>query len=127
MDAQHQTGFNLIEILITLLLLSIIIAFALPTYQSHIIKAKRMEGKSALLQLAQKLEHFAIENQSYAKATTNKYSDNHFYQLKILKQNDFEFLIAAIPQFDDKNCGSFRLNQLGEKSITGKGNKNQCW
>lgn len=50
-----KNGFTLIELLVTLVIVAILTAIALPSYQSYIMKARRADAKEALasLQLAQ--------------------------------------------------------------------------
>jgi type IV pilus assembly protein PilE len=50
-----QAGFTLIELMIVLVVLAVLLLVALPAYQDSVRKARRADGKSALigLQLAQ--------------------------------------------------------------------------
>ncbi len=50
------TGFTLIELLIVIVVLGILTAVAVPTYQAHTARANRAEAKAALMQAAQLME-----------------------------------------------------------------------
>ena len=56
-------GFSLIEIVVVLALLAILAAFAMPSYQASVRKARRVEGKAFLHTLMMVQErHFASFN-----------------------------------------------------------------
>lgn len=130
-------GFTLFELLIVLLIISILASFAIPLYTAQINKTQRLDGKAAILGLASAMEHYFMENQTYATATINKNgatdvlgnsnSSQHYYELQILAQTKNSFVISAIPTIQDETCGSLQLNQLGERTITGSGTIDECW
>jgi type IV pilus assembly protein PilE len=64
--ARESSGFSLIELLITMVILSILAAIAIPSYQSFVLKSHRTEAKTTLLDLASMEERFF--------STTNTYS-----------------------------------------------------
>lgn len=131
----RHKGFNLIELLVSLAILFIIAAIAIPSYQSHILNSRRVDGKAALFKLAAHLEHYYLLHQTYEGATlddlgSSKYSSEKFYQLQISSQHTQDYSLTAIPinsQAADKTCGSLTLNHLGEKGITGAGQSEACW
>lgn len=133
---QKTKGFNLIELLITLAIISILSALCLPVYSEHIIRARRLEAEINLIKLANALEKYYLLNNTYENATLNQLNfssliaDNQ-YQLQIVSVNSSEFSIKAIPlkkQADeDALCGSILLNSSGNKAITGSGNISECW
>ena len=50
---KSSTGFTLIEVMVAVLVVAILAAVAYPSYQEHLTRSKRAEGKAALLKAAQ--------------------------------------------------------------------------
>lgn len=55
-----KQGFTLLELMIVVAVIGILSAIAFPSYQEHVRRAKRAEGKSALLKAAQLQERIYI-------------------------------------------------------------------
>ncbi|MGC1443605.1 MAG: prepilin-type N-terminal cleavage/methylation domain-containing protein, partial [Burkholderiaceae bacterium] len=53
-------GFTLIELMITLVVIAILAAIALPSYGRYVQKASRAEAKSALLEASQFMQRFYV-------------------------------------------------------------------
>ena len=61
----RQKGFTLIELMIVVVIVSIIAAVAYPSYINSIRKARRVDAKSALMEIAQDLEQYYGRNGTY--------------------------------------------------------------
>ena len=61
-------GFTLIELMITIVIATVLLTIAIPSYQSQIRKSRRTEAKTALLDLAAREERYLSTNSAY---TTN--------------------------------------------------------
>lgn len=147
MKSLKNAGFTLIELLIVLAIAAILVSIAYPSYNQYLEKSRRTDGQSALMDLANRMENYYIEHNSYASATlagnnvdtdvlSNNISAGQWYLLSIIAQDDFSFTLQATPQNAqayDRLCQSLTLNHLGEKGIAegpeGKptGNTNLCW
>jgi type IV pilus assembly protein PilE len=126
-----SSGFSLLELLITLMIIAILVGVALPSYNHIMITAHRVDGKIGLLQLAAQLEK--------GSGPISEYSPEGFYKLVVVEKKSDYFLLAAYPlksQLQDKTCGVLAFNSLGQKGILdGRGNENQdgirygnhCW
>jgi type IV pilus assembly protein PilE len=125
-----EHGFSLFELLIVLVIISILANIAYPIYTHALIKTRRTEAKIALMDLANRIESYYLENNnSYLGASLNKLhikaiTDKKFYQLSLNSTNN-TYLLSATATFSDPACYCFRLNQLGEK--TNAGPSKQCW
>lgn len=125
----NEHGFSLFELLLVLTIISLLSAIAYPIYTHAIIKTRRTEAKLALINLANRMEIYYLENKhSYANATLNKLhfnekTEKNFYKLS-LNSTNYTYTLIATATFPDPECQSFMINELGEKTNTGK---SQCW
>ncbi len=110
--------------------------FAIPTYKEYLLKTNRIEAKTALYDLANRLEnHFHIYN-TYANATiglgqitdvlSSKLSLNNHYVLSIVSASRHGYIIQAnlINSYFDKECVYFSLTDTGMQSAS---NNEKCW
>jgi type IV pilus assembly protein PilE len=66
-----DSGFTLIELMITVAVLSIIVAIAIPTYQNQIRHSRRTDAKTALLDLAVREEKYLSLANTYSATPAN--------------------------------------------------------
>ncbi len=87
-------GFTLIELMITVIIIGIIAAIALPSYQEQVRKTRRTNAQADLLELAAYMERHYGENFSYTAAAlpfneSPKEGDSKYYDLiGSLRHND---------------------------------------
>ncbi len=60
-----QTGFTLIELMVTVAVVAILAAIALPSYQQYIIRANRSAVQQFMLDVANRQEQFMLDARSY--------------------------------------------------------------
>jgi type IV pilus assembly protein PilE len=63
---KSQGGFTLIELMITVVIIGILAAVALPSYSSYIARARRADARTQLLQATQFMQRFYAANDSYS-------------------------------------------------------------
>ena len=147
-------GFTLIELMVTVAIVTILATIAVTSYSSQVQKSRRTEAKSALLDLAGREERLF--------STTNAYSNveaylgyaaggttvmtampfgNGYYTLTAtvpdatqtgLPAGTPTYLLTAAPvagtsQANDTACGSFSVNQLGVQTVSGTATAASCW
>lgn len=73
----RRTGFTLMELMIALVVIGVLSAIAFPSYQEHVRRAKRTEGKTALLKAAQLQERIYITGDPGVANSLATYADNN--------------------------------------------------
>ena len=118
---QKQKAFTLIELMITVAIVGILAAIALPSYQDSVRKSRRADIKVVMLGLANALERRFTETNSYlgVAGTTGTY-----YTVTIAA-TAISYTLTATPTGDQASdaCGTLTLTETGAKTPTTAG----CW
>ena len=123
-----EAGFTLIEMMIVVAVIAVLAAVVLPSYQDSVRKARRTDARGALTTVAQLMERFNTEGNTYVGATlgsgaTDLYKDaseNGYYALALSNLTATTFTITATPagaQASDA-CGTYTLTQAGVRGST---------
>lgn len=119
---EEFSGFTLIELMITVLIIGIIAAVAFPNYMNHVRDSRRAEAKVALQDTAQQLEECFTKYGSYddseCTVPSSFNTEGEFYEVTVTTSAS-SFSLTAKPQDAQKDdgCGSFLLDQTGKRSI----------
>jgi type IV pilus assembly protein PilE len=147
---REAAGFTLIELMVALVIVSILVAIAVPSYTTQTRKSRRTEAKTALLDLASREERFNSTNNAYTSDPAKLgYNGNWpitvgsgYYQLSVCVNNTAAscpatdagtgstFVLTATPinsQAKDTQCAKFRIDNTGLQTITGPVVSTQCW
>ena len=132
---KHALGFTLIELLIALAIIGLITSLSLPSYFSYILKTKRTEAYTTLLNTQLYLERYYVDNSSYPTTLPTDYqtSDNNYYAISLSNPSGTQsYLITATAQntqAKDTDCIYFTLSHTGLKAAyDAKRNANlTCW
>ncbi|HUL91488.1 MAG TPA: type IV pilin protein [Burkholderiales bacterium] len=65
---QRHSGFTLIELMVTIAIVAILAAVAIPNYTDYLRRGKLVEGTSALLAMRTKMELYFQDNRTYVGA-----------------------------------------------------------
>jgi len=143
-----EKGFTLLEIMITVAIISILASIAYPSYVKSVQKGKRSDAKVELLRIAQMQEGFFAQNMSYAPnlaglgLPSNLKSEQEEYSIEVEGLPDScttatpctSFLITATPigsQLQDTDCPKFTLTSTGQKGIGSSSSTadqiRRCW
>ncbi len=148
--ARNAKGFTLIELMTVVVIASILLAIAVPSYTAQTRKSRRTEAKAALLDMASREERFNSTNSSYSSTPSDLgYSGawpvtvgSGYYQITACVGANTAcaadtgkgqaFLLTAQPvgaQANDVQCGSFTLDSTGLQKVTGgySATPSNCW
>ena len=136
-------GFTLVELMVVIVIASILMAIAVPSYKNSIRKSRRTDAKTALLDLAGREERFNSTNGSYsATASQLGYAafptavGSGYYTIAAptvvagTATTVGSFSITATPvvgsdQAKDTACGSFIVTSTGAQTVSGTAT--DCW
>ncbi|MDN2712706.1 type IV pilin protein [Janthinobacterium sp. SUN118] len=147
-------GFSLIELLAVLAIVAMLLTLALPAYHAHVVRAKRVQGQSALLRLMQQQERYYTQNNQYLAFSSASLAPQaqqfqwwsgegpvgsaggSAYEIEAVACPDMSIgqcvLLRALPgtakvdpQFHDTECGVLSLNSMGQRGSSGPAS--QCW
>jgi type IV pilus assembly protein PilE len=65
---RHQRGFTLIELMVTVAIIAILAAVAIPNYSAYVIRGKLVDATSALASFRVQLEQYYQDNRIYGPA-----------------------------------------------------------
>lgn len=121
-----RTGFTLIETMIVVAIIAIIAAIAIPSYQNHIIKSRRTEVLTQLLQGQLAQERLWLMNKTYSTNLANIGLINSTYYTFTTPisatVNTYTLKATAIgSQTKDTNCTTLTLDDKGNKTPAA------CW
>ncbi|HEV3018981.1 MAG TPA: type IV pilin protein [Burkholderiaceae bacterium] len=138
-------GFTLLELLITVVLLGILAAIAIPSYSAYITRGQRAAAKAALMQSAQGLERYYTVNGSYTAGASAviPFAPNDGGQITYALAPTLAsqtYSLTATPcgtagtcpsasTFNDAECGALTLTNTGLKTVSGGTNTDPayCW
>ena len=129
------SGFTLIELMITVAILAIVAAVAIPAYTSYVDRGKRAEARTALLDIAARQERYYSNNRQYADQLSKlrmsgTKSENGYYTLSVTLpsgSNNQDFDATATPSgWTDDKCGNLSIDETGVKTQS-LGDRALCW
>lgn len=128
---KKHLGFTLMELMITVAIVSLLAAVAYPSYLEQVKKSRRADAQSLLMNVAARQQQALLDSRAFADSVsalsiTVTSSVSSFYTISMVVGTGTvpAFTVTATPlgsQTSD-SCGALSVNQLGTKSpATG------CW
>jgi type IV pilus assembly protein PilE len=115
-------GVTLIELIIVLAVMGILMATAVPSYRSYILRVNRTEAIRMLLQASMCQERLNASRGSYDTSLCRPASDQHRYEISYASPDSDgrTYIAMAVPsgaQLADP-CGSLLLDQSGTRRVS---------
>jgi len=141
-------GFSMVELIVTMLIVAILAAVAIPAYSQYVRKSRRTDAKSALMDLASLEERYFSTNNAYSATSTDLgYAafpatvGNGYYtvaaptvvpatQTLAATYSITATVIPGIDQAKDTQCASFTISSAGvQTALTSAAvdNSQTCW
>ena len=139
---KRQTGFNLIELMVTLVIIAILTGIAYPSFMQSVRKGKRSDAHTAMTRVASNLERFFSTNGTYTTDESllglsmdggSAYSDQGHYVVTVVAGASgigSSYVVNATAkagdmQADDTGCTVFSLTSVGVRTPNPADSK--CW
>jgi type IV pilus assembly protein PilE len=146
-----HAGFTLTEVMTVVVIIGLLAAVAFPSYQNHVRKAKRAEGKAALLKAAQYQERnltanntyldsanlavaFGLANGAVIYSAENPGDASGAYRITVDAPTAgcpiascFSLTAAPNGGHTDPDCGNLTLNSAGVRGRSGTAAMSICW
>ncbi len=132
-----QTGFTLLELMITVAIVAILSTIAYASYQDQVIRSRRAAAATCLQERAQFLERYYTTNMTYANApaptacdadVAAHYATPAFSAAPTAKAYTLQIVPTGAQAAKDTKCGTLSINQLGVRGKSGTaGAASDCW
>ncbi|MFK7886839.1 MAG: type IV pilin protein [Gammaproteobacteria bacterium] len=134
----RQQGYTLLELLLTVSIVTIVTSIALPSYQNHVRRSHRSDAMSALMLVANAQEKFYLQNNTYTSTLSDLNitgTRSGFYDLTIPTADVNTFTAQAQiasggAQVGDDLCTTFTIDAtgaLGAASSASADTTTDCW
>ena len=148
----RQAGFTLTELMVVIVIATVLLSVAIPSYLQQVRESRRTEAKTAILDLAGREETFFSTNGSaYTDQaaslgyTTFNPIGSGYYQITVCVPASGgctaglgmpnppaapSYTIVATPlgsQTSDVQCTAFAVDSAGQQYATGTGGSALCW
>ncbi|CAD0336439.1 hypothetical protein CFBP2044_25040 [Xanthomonas hortorum pv. cynarae] len=130
-ECRRCSGFSLMELMIAVVIVGILAAIAMSSYQSSVIRSRRSAAAACLQEGAQTMERYYTINTTYVGASMGTCSADvaNFYTFSSGTPTATGFTLRAAPgtRQNDSACGTLTINQLGVRGASGTAGASQCW
>lgn len=130
-------GFTLIELLVVIAIIALLMSYAIPNYRQYVVKSKRAEAHSRLLEVAGMYEKFYANTNAYPTGVTGGGAalslTNDFLRwedYRIVQANNaggatwrLQANARGKQRDDDPNCRRIWVDNLGRKGPI----NSECW
>lgn len=141
-------GFTLPEVMVTVLIVGVLVAIALPSYRGYVLRGNRAAGKAQLQEITARQENYFGEYKSYATtlaalgyagdplyvggdgSQSDTDSTNAVYRVSLQSATSLSYTAQALPihqQTGDSACATLSLTNTGVRGASGSSGATECW
>ena len=130
-----MVGFTLVELVVTMLIISILAAISYPSYTAYMTRANRTDATRQMLLLSEGLQRCYSQAFTYVgcptvpAGTTN--SPNGYYAITVATPTATTYSITANPlagtSLNDAQCTQFTLTGASVQGASGTAGAAKCW
>ena len=128
-------GITLLELMIVVVIIGFMAAIAYPNYRDFAARAKRIEAKAALLQIATNQERFYLQNNSYTCDMTRLgfagagpiQTESGTYTVEVTQCDANNFVAQADYNPSDAEAGRCNLFQINGRNVKTSDPYTDCW
>lgn len=142
MNMKKSAGFTLIELMIVVAVIGILGAIAYPSYQESVRKARRAEGRVAVMEVLQQQEKYATQYNTYLEfssgaenipmkaysGSVGKSTASFWVESKACESQSIKFCVevVGVPKYTDSKVTSISITSTGVKNCNGT-TSSDCW
>lgn len=137
MVSKKNKGFTLIELMIVLVIISVIMAYAIPSYRDYVLRSKRSEAHNALVNIASLQERYYANNNRYGTSAELNLATGYpaptaandlNYTISMVSTNTTYTITAVAAAVngqdqDDAACLTYTVNNIGTRTPA----NTDCW
>jgi type IV pilus assembly protein PilE len=128
-STKYHRGFTLIELMISMVIVAILAAVALPSYQNYLKRGHRAAAQAQMMDIANRQQQYFLDKRSYATkdeletagyALPSEVSSKYTYDITVPSAGTPAFTITFTPSGSQASDGTLTLNNAGVKTPADK-------